>query len=382
MSEEELKLLIYHCKNGSNVELKCFDSETMWATQEQIATLFDIDRTGIGRHIQNIFSCGELDEKSNVQKLHIANSDKPVFHYNLNVILSVGYRVDSKKAVQFRIWATKILREYLIKGFALDDEKLKDPNNKPYFKEVLERVKEIRTSEKLFYQQVKDIYITATDYEIRKGEQEVKNFFANIQNKLIYAITGKTAAELIVSRYNKNDKNFGLTNWEGSVVRKKDIYISKNYFNEKEFKLLKNIVNTLLDYMETQALREIPMTLDDWRQETDDVIRMLKFPLLQDNGKISHETMKTTINKEYEMFDDKRKQIEKRKSDNEAIKETIQSIKQLKHKIKFQKQSINNDKIKTETNNDININEIINDNPELETNENNDFEVVLDKTIK
>ena len=203
MSSKELQLFIYQCQNGSNVELKYFDSETMWATQEQIATLFDIDRTGIGRHIQNIFSCGELDEKSNVQKLHIANSDKPVYHYNLNVILSVGYRVDSKKAVQFRIWATKILKEYLIKGFVMDDEKLKDPNNKSYFKELLERVREIRASEKLFYQQVRDIYATATDYQDRKNDKDVQTFFAEVQNKLLYAITDKTAAEIVVERHNK-----------------------------------------------------------------------------------------------------------------------------------------------------------------------------------
>lgn len=210
MSSEELQLLIYQCQNGSNVELKSFDSETMWATQEQIATLFDIDRTGIGRHIKNIFSCGELDEKSNVQKLHIANSDKPVCHYNLNVILSVGYRADSKKAVQFRIWATKILREYLIKGFVMDDEKLKDLSSDRYFKELLERVKEIRASEKVFYKQVLDIYTTAVDYEQNKQEKYVKNFFAGIQNKLLYAITGKTTAELILERHDRNKKKLRI----------------------------------------------------------------------------------------------------------------------------------------------------------------------------
>lgn len=335
MSEEELKLLIYSCQNGENVELKCFDKDTLWATQKQIATIFGVENNTINEHIKNILSSNELDN-SVIRNFRITASDGKnynVLHYNLDMIIAVGYRVNSAKATQFRIWATKILREYLIKGFAMDDERLKDPNNKPYFKELLERVKEIRTSEKLFYQQVKDIYTTATDYEIRKGEQEVINFFANIQNKLIYAITEQTAAELIVSRYNKNDANFGLTNWEGSIVRKRDIYISKNYLNDKELQLLKNIVNTLLDYMETQALREIPMTLEDWKNETNDVIRMLKFPLLQDNGKVSHETMKLTVDKDYDEFDNERRRIDKQKAENEIIRETIKDIRKIEQKI-------------------------------------------------
>ena len=336
MSEEELQLLIYQSQNGSNVELKCFDKDTLWATQKQIATIFGVENNTINEHIKNILSSNELDN-SVIRNFRITASDGKnynVLHYNLDMIIAVGYRVNSAKATQFRIWATKILREYLIKGFVLNDNQLKNPNNKIYFKELLERVKEIRASEKLFYQQVKDIYTTATDYEIRKGEQEVINFFANIQNKLIYAITGQTAAELIASRYDKNDKNFGLTNWEGSIVRKRDIYISKNYLNDKELQLLKNIVNTLLDYMETQAVREIPMTLEDWKNETDDVIRMLKFPLLQDFGKVSHETMKLTVDKDYIEFDNERKRIEKRKSENEIIRETINDIRKIKKKIK------------------------------------------------
>lgn len=336
MSEEELQLLIYQSQNGSNVELKCFDKDTLWATQKQIATIFGVENNTINEHIKNILSSNELDN-SVIRNFRITASDGKnynVLHYNLDMIIAVGYRVNSAKATQFRIWATKILREYLIKGFVLNDNQLQNPNNKLYFKELLERVKEIRASEKLFYQQVKDIYTTATDYEIRKGEQEVINFFANIQNKLIYAITGQTAAELIASRYDKNDKNFGLTNWEGSVVRKKDIYISKNYLNDKELRLLKNIVNTLLDYMETQALREIPMTLEDWKNETDDVIRMLKFPLLQDFGKVSHETMKLTVDKDYDEFDNERKRIDKQKAENEAIRETIRDIRKIKKKIK------------------------------------------------
>lgn len=379
MSSEELQLFIYQCQNGSNVELKCFDGNTLWATQQQIATIFGVDRSVIVKHIQNVIETQELKENSTcaffaqVQKEGNRQVERQILHYNLDMIIAVGYRVNSAKATQFRIWATKILKEYLIKGFAMDDERLKDPNNKAYFKEILERVREIRTSEKLFYQQVRDIYTTATDYELRKNDKDVQTFFAEVQNKLLYAITGRTAAEIVVERHNKEDNNFGTTHYEGSKVRKGDVFIAKNYLTEKELKLLKLLVNLLLDHMETQAEREIPMTIDDWKQETEDIIRVSKYPLLQNCGNISHEKMKELITKDYNDFNFKRKQKELEEAREEAIaesrKEVIEFIKN-KRRIK---NNIKKNKI---------TQEILKDNPELEHQDNQDFDIVFDKIAK
>lgn len=376
MSENELQLFIYQCQNGSNVELKSFDGNTLWATQQQIGTIFGATKQDISYHLQNIFSSYELDKNSVVKEiLTTATDGKPykILHYNLDAIIAVGYRVNSAKATQFRIWATKILKEYLIKGFVMDDERLKDPNNKAYFKEILERVREIRTSEKLFYQQVRDIYTTATDYELRKNDKDVQTFFAEVQNKLLYAITGRTAAEIVVERHNKEDNNFGTTHYEGSKVRKGDVFIAKNYLTEKELKLLKLLVNLLLDHMETQAEREIPMTIDDWKQETEDIIRVSKYPLLQNCGNISHEKMKELITKDYNDFNFKRKQKELEEAREEAIaesrKEVIEFIKN-KRRIK---NNIKKNKI---------TQEILKDNPELEHQDNQDFDIVFDKIAK
>ena len=374
MSNEELQLLIYQCQNGSNVELKCFDSETMWATQEQIATLFDIDRTGIGRHIQNIFSCGELDEKSNVQKLHIANSDKPVYHYNLNVILSVGYRVDSKKAVQFRIWATKILREYLIKGFALDDDRFKNGNkfDREYFKELLERVKSIRASERQIWMQITDIFAeVAVDYDSKSIT--TRQFFSMIQNKFHYAITGQTAPEIIYNSANHNKENMGLQTWKGSPdkrIIKSDVEVAKNYLTEKQIKQLERNVVGFFEYLEDLIDRATtPFTMKELADLIDKFLSFREYKILNDFGSISRETALDKAHKEYEEY-------------NKIKKSHFEELKKITKNQKQNTKTTNNDKIKIDTNNDININEIINDNPELETNENNDFEAVLDKTIK
>lgn len=374
MSSEELQLFIYQCQNGSNVELKCFDSETMWATQEQIATLFDIDRTGIGRHIQNIFSCGELDEKSNVQKLHIANSDKPVYHYNLNVILSVGYRVDSKKAVQFRIWATKILREYLIKGFALDDERFKNGNkfDREYFKELLERVKSIRASERQIWMQITDIFAeVAVDYDSKSIT--TRQFFSMIQNKFHYAITGQTAPEIIYNSADHNKENMGLHTWKGSPnkrIIKSDVEVAKNYLTEKQIKQLERNVVGFFDYLEDLIDRATtPFTMKELADLIDKFLSFREYKILNDNGSISREDAIDKAHKEYEEF-------------NKIQKSHFDELRKIAKNQKQNTQTTNKDKIKIEANNGININEIIKDNPELEHQDNNDFEAVLDKTVK
>jgi hypothetical protein len=377
----EMNVLIYQGKNGTRVELKpSQEHETMWATQAQIAEVFDCTVHNVIGHVKNIYNDGELIENSVCKEfLHTASDGKKynVKHYNLDMIIAVGYRVNSAKATQFRIWATKILKEYIIKGFAMDDERLKDPKTNQYFRELLERVREIRASEKLFYQQVKDIYATAIDYQEKKGDKEVILFFKTVQNKLLYAITGKTAAELIVERHNLNDQNFGLITWKGSIVRKGDIHTSKNYLTDKELKLLTALVNQLLDYLENQILREKAMTLQDWANYTDRLIKFNDYKLLQNAGTISQQKMTEITAKDFDIFDDKRRQIEKEKAEKEAIEDLKEIEKEVKELLKKSKQNITKDDLQKEAGKSAKKNQI---NPE-ELNENNNFEATLERII-
>lgn len=376
MSSEELQLFIYHCQNGSNVELKCFDGNTLWATQKQIAAIFGIGVGGINKHINHILESGELDN-SVISKMEITASDNKdyddVLHYNLDMIIAVGYRVNSAKATQFRIWATKILKEYLIKGFVMDDEKLKDPSSDRYFKELLERVKEIRASEKVFYKQVRDIYATAVDYEQNKQEKYVKNFFAGIQNKLLYAITGKTAAELILERHDRNKKNFGLTSFKGNRIIQGDVLISKNYLNDRELDHLTSLVNLLLDYLDLQTRRGFKMTIEDWIKKTDDVVKSAEYPILQGYGSVSHEYMEQKIKEDYKIFNDNRKLEEEKQAREEAISETLKEIKE---------HIRNRRKIPQCKQRDKTTQEILKDNPELEHQDNYEFDIMLDEIVK
>jgi hypothetical protein len=227
----DINVLIYQGKNGSRVELRPGEGlETMYATVRQMSEIFDCTTENVIMHAKNITKEDELNEISVTKEFLVTAVDGKKYntkHYNLDMIIAIGYRVNSTRATKFRIWATKILKEYIVKGFAMDDERLKDPERSEYFRELLERVREIRASEKLFYQQVRDIYATAIDYEEKKNLKEVQEFFAIIQNKLLYAITRKTATELVLERTNINDDNFGLTNWSGSIVRKGDVCIAK-----------------------------------------------------------------------------------------------------------------------------------------------------------
>jgi hypothetical protein len=263
-----------------------FEDETVWLTQEQMATLFERDRTVIVKHIANIFSEGELDEKSNVQFLHIANSDKPVKFYNLNVIISVGYRVKSQRGTQFRIWSTKRLNEYIRKGFTMDDERLKNLGGGGYWKELLQRIRDIRASEKVFYRQVLDIYSTSIDYN-PKADVSIA-FFKKVQNKIHYAIHGKTAAEVIFTRADAEKEFMGLMTFPGSRPYLKDVVVAKNYLDEKELRSLGQIVSGYLDFAERQAEREQAMTMKDWAEHLDKILTMSGEKLLQGAGSISH----------------------------------------------------------------------------------------------
>lgn len=310
------EFLLYATPNGKvKVEIFLRD-ENIWLTQEKIALLFGVQRPAITKHLKNIFESGELDEKvvSSILEhttIHGAiagrTQNQSVKFYNLDAILSVGYRVNSAQATQFRIWATERLKEYIIKGFTMDDERLKNPNTifgHDYFEEQLARIRNIRSSERRMYQKVTDIYAQCSaDYN--PNEEITKLFFATVQNKLHFAITGKTAAEIISERVDSKKPNIGLTSWKNSpkgAIRETDVVIAKNYLQEKELDLLNRIVTMYLDYAEMQAKRGILMKMKDWVEKLDSFLKFNEEEILQDNGKISHEVAEALALGEYEKY--------------------------------------------------------------------------------
>lgn len=299
-----------------------FEDETVWLTQAQMAVLFERDRSVIVKHISNIFSEGELEEKSNVQILHIAKSDKPVKFYNLDVIISVGYRVKSQRGTQFRIWATKRLNEYIRKGFTMDDERLKNLGGGGYWKELLQRIRDIRASEKVFYRQILDIYATSIDYDPKAGVSI--EFFKKVQNKIHYAVHGQTAAEVINSRADAEKEFMGLMTFPGSRPYLKDVVIAKNYLDEKELRSLGQIVSGYLDFAERQAEREKAMTMKDWAEHLDKILTMSGEKLLSGTGTISHEIAIDKAETEYKKY--------QQKTLSEAEKNYLESLKLLEKK--------------------------------------------------
>jgi hypothetical protein len=282
--------------NKISVDVR-FADDTVWLTQDQIAKLFERNRSVIVKHIGNIFSDGELEEKSNVQKLHIANSDKPVKFYNLNVIISVGYRVKSLRGTQFRIWSTMRLNEYIRKGFTMDDERIKNLGGGGYWKELLQRIRDIRSSEKIFYRQVLDIYATSIDYD-PNAEVSIE-FFKKVQNKIHYAVHGQTAAEVIYTRADAEKDFMGLMTFPGSRPYLKDVVVAKNYLDEKELRTLGQIVSGYLDFAERQVEREQTMTMKDWAEHLDKILTMSGEQLLQGAGSVSHEIAVEKATSEY-----------------------------------------------------------------------------------
>jgi hypothetical protein len=306
MTLEFNDILLYADANGKVKIEVIYEDETFWLSQKKMAELFGVDRSVISKHLKNIFTSAELDEKSTVQFLHIANSDKPVAFYNLDAIIAVGYRVNSIRATQFRIWATATLKEFIIKGFVLDDERLKQGKRfgKDYFEELLERIREIRASERRFYQKITDIYKECSiDYY--KDDQQTKSFYQKVQNKLEWAITGKTAAEIVHDRANAEQPNMGLQTWKNAPdgkILKTDVSIAKNYLQETEIKALERIVSMYLDYAENQAARQIPMKMADWIQKLDAFLQFNEYEILQDAGRVSHAVAKALAQQEYEKF--------------------------------------------------------------------------------
>lgn len=283
---QDSELIIYITEDGTTKVDVTFDNDTVWLSIAQMAELFQRDRSVISKHIKNVFEERELLEESNVQNLHIANSDKPVKFYSLDVIISVGYRVKSQRGVQFRIWATNILKEYMKKGFAMDDERLKEIGGGGYFKELLERIRDIRASEKVFYRQVLEIYATSIDYN-PKAEISI-DFFKKVQNKIHYAIHGETAAEVIFHRADAEKDFMGMMSFVGNQPTLKEAKIAKNYLDDKELRAMGQLVSGYLDFAERQAEREQAMTMKDWTKHLDNILTMSGEKILFGNGSISH----------------------------------------------------------------------------------------------
>ena len=289
------ELLLYQTEDGETRIEVLLENETVWLTQAQMSELFQTERSVITRHIRNVFREGELNEESNVQKMHSATSTKPILIYNLDVIISVGYRVNSHRGTQFRIWATRQLREYIVKGFVINDDRLGNERSN-YFDELVERVRRIRTSEANFYEKVRSIFSTSIDYHSRS--EHAKVFFATVQNKFHYAIHGHTASELIASRIDSSKPNLGLTNWKGNIVTRKNAEVAKNYLGELELKRLELLVDQFLSFAELRSIEQTPMYMIHWRDKLDDFLILNDKEILKNAGTISHRDMEVIVRDE------------------------------------------------------------------------------------
>lgn len=303
MENKKSEILMYQTEDGlTRIEVQ-LNGETVWLTQNQMAELFQTTKQNISLHIINAFNEGELTQDSVVKEFLTTASDGKKYrtkHYNLDVIISVGYRVKSLRGTKFRIWANQILREYLIKGFAMNDDRLKEYSGGNYFDELLERIRDIRSSEKVFWRKVLDIYSTSIDYDSQSDATVL--FFKTVQNKIHYAIHGKTAAEVIHSRVDSEKDNMGLTNWKNDYIRKSDIVIAKNYLNEQELSDLNLIVTAYLDFAELQARRRNPMYMQNWLDTLDIFLKASNSEILDHAGKISHKQALDKAIKEYEKY--------------------------------------------------------------------------------
>jgi len=291
-------------------------NETIWLTQQKIADLFGVDRTVVTKHLSNIYAEGELNKEATCAKIAQVQLEgrrevsRQIEFYNLDAIISVGYRVNSSQATAFRIWATELLKEYIIKGFTMDDERLKNPNNifgKDYFDEQLARIRDIRSSERRFYQKITDIYAQCSaDY--KAGAEITKTFFATVQNKLHWAITGQTAAEIVQARVDSQKENMGLTHWKNAPagkIRKTDVGVARNYLNEKELDGLNRIVSMYLDFAEMQANRGVVMYMKDWIERLDAFLQFNERAILHDAGRVSHEVARALAETEYDKYSKK-----------------------------------------------------------------------------
>ena len=308
----EKNILLYNDKEGNIKVEVLLKNEDVWLNTEALATLFNIDRSGIVRHIKNIYNDKELEENLTCAKIAQVQKEgnrevKRVYpYYNLDMIISIGFRVNSKKAIKFRTWANKIIKDYMVQGFALNDERFMKARrtDQEYFQRLLERIKLIRTSERMFYQKITDIFAECSiDYD--KNSDEAITFYKTVQNKFHFAITGQTAAEIIYNRVDAKKDNMGLTTWENSPdgkILKSDVTIAKNYLDEKEIKNLNNLVNLFLDIAENNAERNIPMYMNDWKKEVENALTLFHYEVLDGKGKISHKMAVKKAEGEYDKY--------------------------------------------------------------------------------
>jgi hypothetical protein len=326
-------IILYQTEDG-RTRIECrFEEETVWLTQKLMSELFQKDVRTINEHIQNIFAEGELAEESVIRKFRITAADGKSYetqHYNLEVVIAVGYRVKSPRGTQFRRWATARLNEYLVKGFTMDDERLKNPPGKghtDYFDELLERIRDIRASERRVYLRVREILALAADYS--PSEPETQAFFQAVQNKLHFAATGKTAPELVAERAGSAQPNMGLTAWKSGLVRKGDVTVAKNYLREAEINELNRIVVMFLDFAEDQARRRKQIFLRDWRTRLDDFLRLNERGILPDAGKVSREQADAIAEEEYDRFAARRRAQLENEAEADTLKQLEDEVKKL-----------------------------------------------------
>lgn len=316
------ELILYTTKDGkSQIKLRAKD-QTVWLSQREMAELFDVSTDNVGLHLKNVYEDRELTREATTEESSVVQTEgtrqvqRPVTLYNLDAILAVGYRVRSPRGVQFRRWASTVLKEFLAKGFVMDDERLKNPDGRPdYFDEMLARIRDIRASEKRFYQKVRDLFALATDYD--KTDQATQQFFATVQNMLLYAVTQKTAAELITARANPNDPHFGLLHWKGAQVRKQDILVAKNYLTEDEIDTLNRLVVIFLETAELRTKNRQEIRMAFWQQNVEQIISSNGFTVLTHAGKVSHARMEQQIEPLFMDFDQRRKQQEAAQADQQ-----------------------------------------------------------------
>jgi hypothetical protein len=334
---EQNNIIIYNTEDGKAKVVLYAQDGNIWMNQNQMAELFDTSKQNIGQHIANILSDNELSENSVVKNYFTTASDGKNYNvtfYSLDMILAIGFRVRSKRGTQFRIWANRNLKEYMVKGFVVDDERLKNPDGRPdYFDELLERIRDIRASEKRFYQKIRDLMSLSSDYD--KNDKATQMFFAETQNKFLYAVTHKTAAEIIVSRADASQPNMALTSWKGSVVRKHDIYIAKNYLKNDEIDILNRLTVLFLDSAELRVKERRDLTLSYWRNNIDVLLDFQNKDVLKGNGSITNKQMELYVDEVYEDFNNRRKIYAAQQADK--IEED--ELRQLESEIK---KSINN----------------------------------------
>jgi len=318
------ELVLYPTEDGARFYLRA-EGGSVWLAQAELAELFQTSVPNINVHIKNVLAEGELEAGATIKDHLMVRSEggrqirRPLKLYNLDMILAIGYRVKSPRGTQFRQWATAHLKEYLVKGFVLDDERLKDPVGWDYFDELLQRIRDIRTSEKRFYQKVRDVFALSIDYN--DDPDATGQFFATVQNKMLYAVTRKTAAEIVVERADSNRPNMALTSWKGGRVRKTDVIVAKNYLDADEVGQLNRIASMFLDYAEDRAQQRQNLRMDDWRQYVDRFVEFNERPLLTSSGSISHEHMQRVAHERYAEFDAKRREAEALQADAEDIKQ-------------------------------------------------------------